>query len=486
MAELFFRYRVEIGGVVKNIFNRVNLLIFISILNIQATPSDNNKKELIIKYISQDFTYEDIVSSKNLDSIFNKIISMDTSSKPASWLKIEFFFQDSASYLPENIGNFNNLERLHIYGYGDSLLPENICNLQNLKQLIIQYSNITKLPDNFGNLSQLEKIDIQNHSLPTLPESFGKLSHLENLSINNGSLTHLPESFGSLINLKRLSIQKNNLVKLPQSFVKLGNLEHLELSKNNLTQLPESFSNLTALKTLYINENQLSYLPESIEKLKNLYTLNVSRNNLVKLPDNIGSLSSLNILDISYNKITKLPASFNSLNISELNVKRNPRLKMTNKHEIITKDYRKKDSIYFLAHPNIGIFLSYPQIVSLEFGGSVLFELFGLSLLGTVGISSIKSSFGFIWNIPISDMSFNFYLFDSSLKIQTSICHSYFWKNISNINKKSSYLGFNLAIGLFYFFEIDFGVYKKINDTDSKDRIFEVGFGIGIFQSFED
>ncbi|CAM3448826.1 Leucine-rich repeat domain-containing protein [Flavobacterium longum] len=68
---------------------------------------------------------------------------------------------------------------------------------------------ITKIPDNIGDYSNLEELFLTDYGFTELPASFAKLKNLKSLSLAGNEFTQLPESVFQLTQLKELILFSN-------------------------------------------------------------------------------------------------------------------------------------------------------------------------------------------------------------------------------------------------------------------------------------
>ncbi|MFA7327016.1 MAG: leucine-rich repeat domain-containing protein [Candidatus Kapaibacterium sp.] len=204
-------------------------------------------------------------------------------------------------YIPNCIGNLQNLKELHLSNNRLSSLPESFGNLRNLQELDLHYNDLTSLPKSFSNLQNLRLLDLHSNPLSSLPKSIGNLQNLRELDLSLTRINSLPENIVNLQNLVILNLENNDFVILSESIGNLQNLKTLNLELNDLTSLPESFGNLENLEELNLYKNELTTLPESFGNLQNLKELNLRTNRLSSLPISIKNLKENLILLILTN-----------------------------------------------------------------------------------------------------------------------------------------------------------------------------------------
>ncbi len=236
-------------------------------------------------------------------------------------------YTGNINYLPESIGNLENLEYFEMQSAGLTYIPESFSNLKNLIHFDCSLNNIQKLPNDLGKLTKLEELRI--YTQQNIPASISKLTKLKVLFFSTGasdaqfpddlgnliSLTDmtlsgpfkkLPSTFGNLP-LKNLYMTTPQLASLPDNFGNLKNLEGLQATGVFKT-LPASFSNLTNLK-YFTATGSIEYLPDDFGKLKNLIEVDIRFASLKALPSTIGQLVNLTKLVLDNDQIQTLPAS---------------------------------------------------------------------------------------------------------------------------------------------------------------------------------
>jgi len=245
-------------------------------------------------------------------------------------------------YLPESMGDLENLEYLVMGAIGLQELPESMSKLKKLRYFDCNNNPVQKLPTNVGSMESLESLFINtNEGLPpsiaklsklrrlyftttathtALPADFGNLQSLDTLDLS-GQYRELPASFGNL-NLRQCNLSTPELSSVPESFGNLKKLESLQLY-GVYKSLPNSFSNLSNLKYLTA-AGSFEYLPKDFGNLTNLVYFNGQSGSIKELPESIGNLSKLTELRLDGNQITSLPSGlFNLPKITRLTLSYN-------------------------------------------------------------------------------------------------------------------------------------------------------------------
>lgn len=185
---------------------------------------------------------------------------------------------------------FQGAKKLLFTRYEDDYiwkLPENIGDFQNLEELSAYYAGLTKdLPESISRLSNLKRLDLSSNAFVTFPEVITKLKNLEELdlasnhpenafNIVDSTFDSIPESIGRMQSLKRLVLKGNRLKKVPKTIGHLENLETLDLSHNELSSLPKSIENLKNLQQLNLYWNNFEFeeldgMKQKLEQLRNI------------------------------------------------------------------------------------------------------------------------------------------------------------------------------------------------------------------------
>jgi internalin A len=155
------------------------------------------------------------------------------------------------------------------------------------KHLKLSFKKLTYIPAEIGQLKNLDRLDISNNQLTSLPVEIGRLTNLSRLDISSNQLTSLPAWIGQLRKLNKLDISSNQLTSLPAEIEQLTKLNWLHLKKNQLTGLPSEIGQLINLLLLDISSNGLMSLPAEIGKLTNLSVLELGSNFALTLPPEI-------------------------------------------------------------------------------------------------------------------------------------------------------------------------------------------------------
>ncbi|KAG0601403.1 hypothetical protein M758_11G107700 [Ceratodon purpureus] len=164
-------------------------------------------------------------------------------------------------------------------------LPVDVVDIAgSVRTLDATHNKLGVLPEEIGNFINLQRLILAENLLERLPSTVGKLRSLKVLTLDSNRLSLLPEEVGLLQRLERLSVSRNNLNSLPSTLGNLSNLIQLDVSQNRLETLPESIGNCKSLEELIANDNLLQELPDSVSSLSHLKTLILSDQKLKQLP----------------------------------------------------------------------------------------------------------------------------------------------------------------------------------------------------------
>ncbi|XP_024529529.1 uncharacterized protein LOC9651494 isoform X2 [Selaginella moellendorffii] len=95
-----------------------------------------------------------------------------------------------------------------------SFLPAEIANLQELRRLSVCHFSISYLPPEIGSLHSLQELDLSFNKLKLLPKEISGLTSLKSLKLSNNKLGELPSSISTMLSLATLDVGHNRLTSL--------------------------------------------------------------------------------------------------------------------------------------------------------------------------------------------------------------------------------------------------------------------------------
>ncbi len=129
--------------------------------------------------------------------------------------ELDLSSNDLSGNIPSELGDLNNLERLHLHGNQLSgSIPAELGNLNNLTTLFLYDNQLSgSIPAELGNLSNLTELWLSTNDLTgSIPMELGNLSNLTELRLGSNDLTgSIPAELGNLSNLTVLQSQYNQL-----------------------------------------------------------------------------------------------------------------------------------------------------------------------------------------------------------------------------------------------------------------------------------
>lgn len=201
--------------------------------------------------------------------------------------------------------------------------PTVLFRFKNLQELDLSGNNIMILPDEIGNFEQLQVLNINSNRLQKIPISIKKLKKLTHLGIAYNKFKIYPDEINEITTLQTLDISGNQLIDIPEQIGNLKSLNALYCSHNNLTELPKNIGHLTELKDLFTFNNQIKKIPNEIGNLKKLSRLMMYSNELTELPSILENIKTLTVISVSKNKLESIPNEFTKLpNLKVLNMRR--------------------------------------------------------------------------------------------------------------------------------------------------------------------
>ncbi|XP_063808879.1 leucine-rich repeat and calponin homology domain-containing protein 1 isoform X4 [Pseudophryne corroboree] len=145
-------------------------------------------------------------------------------------------YHNCIKMIPETLAHLQMLTYLNISRNQLSSLPACICGLP-LKVLIASNNKLGFLPEEIGQLQQLMELDISCNEITSLPQQIGLLKSLRELNVRRNYLKVLPQEIVDLP-LVKLDFSCNKVLILPLCFRKMVQLQVLVLENNPLQSPP--------------------------------------------------------------------------------------------------------------------------------------------------------------------------------------------------------------------------------------------------------
>ena len=230
-------------------------------------------------------------------------------------------------YIPRELGNLSNLERLSLWLNGlTGTIPPELGKLANLKVLRLGNNRLTGvIPPELGRLANLERLDLSDNALTgAIPSELANLTELRDLDLQKNELEGqiLPQ-MASLVRLQRLKLDSNGLTgPIPPWLADFTGLTELVLRNNDFTgPIPPELGSLGELGMLLLGHNNLTGpIPPDLGNLHELWWLELHANNLTgSIPPELGNLARLEILQLAGNDLTgPIPSELGNLERLEL------------------------------------------------------------------------------------------------------------------------------------------------------------------------
>ncbi|XP_068123843.1 leucine-rich repeat and calponin homology domain-containing protein 1 isoform X2 [Hyperolius riggenbachi] len=172
--------------------------------------------------------------SDTVQADFSKNRLMEVPGEVCHFVSLEALnlYQNCIKVIPETLANLHMLTYLNISRNQLSSLPACICGLP-LKVLIASNNKIGFLPEEIGQLQQLMELDISCNEITSLPQQISLLKSLRELNVRRNYLKILPQEIVDLP-LVKLDISCNKVLILPLCFRKMVQLQVLVLENNPL------------------------------------------------------------------------------------------------------------------------------------------------------------------------------------------------------------------------------------------------------------
>lgn len=235
--------------------------------------------------------------------------------------KLKIFNSDKLKKLPLGLGNLKKLTYLDLHNNGLQVIPDYIGEFIQLEYMDLnggyhgrKEDKISYIPESLGNLQNLKFLNLSNNNISDLPTHFSKLHSLGKLELANNSFVNLPEQMFGLNSLYYLDMHYNDIKEIPIGFAQLKSLFRFNFANNEISVFPSQIGSMTKLTAINISSNFLKVLPDSIGNLVNMGSFVVNDNQLTSLPNTIANWVDLTFLNIRNNNFTKYPSVLSSFN----------------------------------------------------------------------------------------------------------------------------------------------------------------------------
>ncbi|KAF7996828.1 hypothetical protein HCN44_002474 [Aphidius gifuensis] len=164
--------------------------------------------------------------------------------------------------LPEEVTEFQFLEKLHLYHNAIRVIPDSVMLLQSLSYLDLSRNQLTSLPREVCRLP-LQILLVAHNRLSSLPDELSRMSALAELDAGCNEIASLPSKIGDLPRLRCLDLRSNLLVHLPSELTYLR-LVKLDISGNRISVLPNELRKMKSLIDFKLSDNPLTSPPASL------------------------------------------------------------------------------------------------------------------------------------------------------------------------------------------------------------------------------
>lgn len=212
-------------------------------------------------------------------------------------------------FIPEDLGDLNFLEVLHLPENDIKSVPKSIKNLSKLRKIDLKLNKIQKFPLSITSIRKIEYIDFSFNFIDRLPEEIEKLHNLKSLSLKHNQIEKIPKTLQNLNKLKFLDLSYNNIKTTFESIGNFENLTYLNLSHNKIEEIPNNIKKLKSLKKLDLSYNHIKYIPEALSKLDSLEQLDLNCNPLSKKLEINKSIKNIKHIDLRINSFEQFAKS---------------------------------------------------------------------------------------------------------------------------------------------------------------------------------
>jgi leucine-rich repeat protein SHOC2 len=220
---------------------------------------------------------------KNFDLSFNNLIELSPSIGSMSSLECLDLSNNDLESIPKEMENLKNLNELKIFNCKLTLLDFNIPTLTFLDISNNQLDDIY----NIGNFVNLNILHLQNNEIVEIPSSIGNLTNLEIFNIEGNRISDIPPEIGNLVKMIDINLSHNEISEIPPEFFNMLNVRMLYFSGNKISSIPSEIGKCSNLQLIHFAYNQLTTLPIEIGLLQHLEVVIVAENPIDNIPREI-------------------------------------------------------------------------------------------------------------------------------------------------------------------------------------------------------
>ncbi|XP_033614884.1 volume-regulated anion channel subunit LRRC8A [Fukomys damarensis] len=191
-----------------------------------------------------------------------KLIVLNSLKKMVNLTELELIRCD-LERIPHSIFSLHNLQEIDLKDNNLKTIEEIISfqHLHRLTCLKLWYNHIAYIPIQIGNLTNLERLYLNRNKIEKIPTQLFYCRKLRYLDLSHNNLTFLPADIGLLQNLQNLAVTANRIEALPPELFQCRKLRALHLGNNVLQSLPSRVGELTNLTQIELRGNRLEGLP---------------------------------------------------------------------------------------------------------------------------------------------------------------------------------------------------------------------------------
>ncbi|XP_032867824.1 volume-regulated anion channel subunit LRRC8A [Tyto alba] len=191
-----------------------------------------------------------------------KLIVLNSLKKMVNLTELELIRCD-LERIPHSIFSLHNLQEIDLKDNNLKTIEEIISfqHLHRLTCLKLWYNHIAYIPMQIGNLTNLERLYLNRNKIEKIPTQLFYCRKLRYLDLSHNNLTSIPPDVGLLQNLQNLAVTANRIESLPPELFQCRKLRTLNLGNNVLQSLPSRVGELTNLSQIELRGNRLECLP---------------------------------------------------------------------------------------------------------------------------------------------------------------------------------------------------------------------------------